>query len=145
MRSAERETINGYCMRCQDMRALRPADMHEILMRNGRPALRGLCPTCGARIQVIGGKVKREQGDRAAADRAIVDWLQQTLLDDDAWADIYLRRLPPDGVDPRTLIQVEVAYHRGRRIAAAAETLGDALRALRGETPKMGKSGWRWS
>lgn len=42
----------GYCVKCKAKREIR--DAKDIVMKNGRPATQGLCPTCGTKIFKIG-------------------------------------------------------------------------------------------
>jgi uncharacterized Zn-binding protein involved in type VI secretion len=42
----------GYCVKCKEKREIK--DAQSIVMKNGRPATQGLCPTCGTKIFKIG-------------------------------------------------------------------------------------------
>lgn len=45
----------GYCVRCKAKRPI--ADAVEETMKNGRKAVKGKCPTCGAvMFKILGGK-----------------------------------------------------------------------------------------
>jgi hypothetical protein len=45
----------GYCVRCKAKKEI--ADAVEELMKNGRKAIKGKCPTCGAvMFKILGGK-----------------------------------------------------------------------------------------
>lgn len=47
--------IEGYCVKCKAKRSL--ADAVEELMKNGRKAVKGKCPVCGAvMFKILGGK-----------------------------------------------------------------------------------------
>lgn len=46
-------TIIAYCVKCKQQRPM--IDAHKIVMKNGRPAIRGTCGSCGARMNRIGG------------------------------------------------------------------------------------------
>lgn len=35
----------GYCVKCKAKQEME--DVQEITMKNGRPALKGVCPVCG--------------------------------------------------------------------------------------------------
>lgn len=47
----EREII-AYCVKCKQKRKMLKA--HEVVMKNGRPAMRGVCSVCGTRLNRIG-------------------------------------------------------------------------------------------
>ena len=42
----------GYCVKCRTKREMK--DAKPITMKNGRPATRGICPTCGTKMFRIG-------------------------------------------------------------------------------------------
>jgi Zn finger protein HypA/HybF involved in hydrogenase expression len=45
----------GYCVRCKAKKEI--ADAAEEVMKNGRRAIKGKCPTCGAvMFKILGGK-----------------------------------------------------------------------------------------
>ena len=44
--------MDGYCMKCREKRTMN--DTEQITMKNGRPATRGICPVCGAKMFKIG-------------------------------------------------------------------------------------------
>jgi len=45
----------GYCVKCKAKKEI--ADAFEEVMKNGRKAIKGKCPTCGAvMFKIIGGK-----------------------------------------------------------------------------------------
>lgn len=45
----------GYCVKCKAKRPV--ADGVEETMKNGRKAVKGKCPTCGAvMLKILGGK-----------------------------------------------------------------------------------------
>jgi len=46
----------GYCVKCKAKREI--ADAQEVTMKNGRPALKGKCPTCGTGMYKILSKKK---------------------------------------------------------------------------------------
>ncbi len=35
----------GYCVKCKAKKAM--VDAQKVTMKNGRPAMKGKCPTCG--------------------------------------------------------------------------------------------------
>ncbi|HEX7737860.1 MAG TPA: alpha/beta fold hydrolase [Ktedonobacteraceae bacterium] len=45
--------IIAYCVKCKQRRPMQ--DAHEVIMKNGRPAMRGVCPVCGTGLNRIGG------------------------------------------------------------------------------------------
>jgi hypothetical protein len=45
----------GYCVKCKAKKAI--VDAVEELMKNGRKAIKGKCPTCGTvMFKILGGK-----------------------------------------------------------------------------------------
>lgn len=45
----------GYCVKCKSKKEI--VDAVEELMKNGRKAIKGKCPTCGAvMFKILGGK-----------------------------------------------------------------------------------------
>ncbi len=45
----------GYCVKCKSKKEI--ADAAEELMKNGRKAIKGKCPTCGVvMFKILGGK-----------------------------------------------------------------------------------------
>ena len=44
--------MQGYCVKCRG--SLEMKDAEQITMKNGRPATRGVCPTCGTKMFRIG-------------------------------------------------------------------------------------------
>jgi hypothetical protein len=47
--------IEGYCVKCKAKRAI--SDAVEEQMKNGRKAVKGKCPVCGAvMFKILGGK-----------------------------------------------------------------------------------------
>ena len=46
---------DGYCVKCKAKKPI--ADAMEETMKNGRKAVKGKCPTCGAvMFKILGGK-----------------------------------------------------------------------------------------
>lgn len=46
----------GYCVKCKAKKEI--AEAFEEIMKNGRKAIKGKCPSCGAvMFKIIGGKV----------------------------------------------------------------------------------------
>lgn len=59
----------GYCNKCKVKRDI--VDAVEVIMKNGRRAIKGKCPTCATVIfKIIGGKVNRTQTENEAKDVA---------------------------------------------------------------------------
>jgi Domain of unknown function (DUF5679) len=52
--SPEEDTmaVNGYCLKCKTSVEIK--DAQAITMKNGKPATKGTCPTCGTTIFKIG-------------------------------------------------------------------------------------------
>jgi uncharacterized Zn finger protein (UPF0148 family) len=46
--------MEGYCVKCKSKKEIK--DPVEVIMKNGRKALKGKCPTCGTGIFRILGK-----------------------------------------------------------------------------------------
>ncbi|HEV7466512.1 MAG: hypothetical protein QOG45_2514 [Chloroflexota bacterium] len=44
--------VNGYCLKCKT--SVEIQDAQAITMKNGKPATKGVCPTCGTTIFKIG-------------------------------------------------------------------------------------------
>lgn len=45
----------GYCVKCKAKKEI--VDLVEVVMKNGRKAIKGKCPTCGVvMIKILGGK-----------------------------------------------------------------------------------------
>ena len=43
----------AYCVKCKAKREVKNAQ--QITMKNGKPALQGVCPVCGTKVFKIGG------------------------------------------------------------------------------------------
>lgn len=46
----------GYCVKCKAKKQI--ANAQEVTMKNGRPAVQGVCPDCGTRIFCMKGGAK---------------------------------------------------------------------------------------
>jgi hypothetical protein len=44
--------MQGYCVKCRAKREMK--DSKQITMKNGRPAVQGVCPVCGTKMFKIG-------------------------------------------------------------------------------------------
>lgn len=44
--------VTGYCLKCKKSTDIK--DAQAITMKNGKPATKGTCPTCGTTIFKIG-------------------------------------------------------------------------------------------
>ncbi len=42
----------AYCMKCRQKREIKNA--RSVVLKNGRPAIQGVCPVCGTKIFRIG-------------------------------------------------------------------------------------------
>jgi uncharacterized Zn finger protein (UPF0148 family) len=52
----------GYCVKCKAKKEI--ADAVEELMKNGRKAIKGKCPTCGVvMFKILGGKATAPAGE----------------------------------------------------------------------------------
>lgn len=45
-------TVTAYCVKCKAKRDMK--DPQEIKMKNGKPAVQGVCPVCGTKMFKIG-------------------------------------------------------------------------------------------
>ena len=55
----------GYCVKCKAKKEI--ADAVEELMKNGRKAIKGKCPTCGVvMFKILGGKAAPSESAKAA-------------------------------------------------------------------------------
>lgn len=43
--------MQAYCLRCRTKREMR--DARQVTLKNGRPAIQGVCPECGAKMYRI--------------------------------------------------------------------------------------------
>lgn len=48
--------VEGYCVKCKTKREMK--DATEVTMKNGKPAVQGICPECGTKIFKIGAMKK---------------------------------------------------------------------------------------
>ena len=56
----------GYCVKCKAKKEI--ADAVEEVMKNGRKAIKGKCPTCGVvMFKILGGKAAPASADPAPA------------------------------------------------------------------------------
>nr|ALS91475.1 putative Helix-turn-helix domain of transposase IS66 [uncultured bacterium] len=44
--------VEAYCMKCKEKKTMK--DAHEVKMKNGKPAVQGVCPDCGTKMFKIG-------------------------------------------------------------------------------------------
>jgi Zn finger protein HypA/HybF involved in hydrogenase expression len=45
----------AYCVKCKAKKEM--AKAQEVTMKNGRPAMQGVCPDCGTKLfRIMGGK-----------------------------------------------------------------------------------------
>jgi len=49
------KTVTGYCVKCREKRDMK--DPEVVTLKNGKPACKGICPTCGTKMFRI-GKIK---------------------------------------------------------------------------------------
>ena len=60
LESEGKRDTEGYCVKCWDVREI--TDPQRVTLSNGRPALKGTCPLCGARMTRIVKAEKTDQG-----------------------------------------------------------------------------------
>ncbi len=46
--------LEAYCVKCREKREIK--DEKEVTMKNGRPAVEGVCPVCGTKLFRMVGK-----------------------------------------------------------------------------------------
>ena len=44
--------MEAYCLKCREKREI--TNPEQVTLKNGRPATRGDCPTCGTKVYRIG-------------------------------------------------------------------------------------------
>lgn len=44
--------VEAYCVKCRAKREMK--DPHEVVLKNGRHAIAGVCPVCGTKMFRIG-------------------------------------------------------------------------------------------
>ena len=44
--------MQAYCLKCRQTREMRNAE--QVVMKNGKPATKGVCPVCGTKMYRIG-------------------------------------------------------------------------------------------
>lgn len=51
----------AYCVKCREKREIKNAE--DVTMKNGRPAVQGVCPICGTKLfrMVSGGAAAKEE------------------------------------------------------------------------------------
>lgn len=47
--------VEAYCMKCKAKGEM--AEPQQVTMKNGKPALQGVCPKCKTKMFKIGGKL----------------------------------------------------------------------------------------
>lgn len=47
-------SVEGYCVKCKSKKKIK--DAAEVIMKNGRKAMKGKCPDCGTGMYRIMGK-----------------------------------------------------------------------------------------
>jgi len=56
----------GYCVKCKASKEI--AETVEVVMKNGRKAIKGKCPTCGTvMFKILGGKAAAPTETKPAA------------------------------------------------------------------------------
>ena len=51
--------MQAYCLKCRDHRDITEAE--EVTLKNGRPAIKGKCGTCGANVSRLGKATPEEE------------------------------------------------------------------------------------
>ncbi|MEM3444899.1 MAG: DUF5679 domain-containing protein [Thermoplasmata archaeon] len=46
--------VEAYCMKCR--KKVEMKDAQKITMKNGKPAMQGVCPNCGTKVFKIGAQ-----------------------------------------------------------------------------------------
>jgi NAD-dependent SIR2 family protein deacetylase len=41
----------AYCVKCKEKKKMN--DEHQVVSKNGRPMLKGICPTCGGKLNLF--------------------------------------------------------------------------------------------
>lgn len=41
----------AYCVKCKEKRAMK--DAQQVLMKNGKPSMQGMCTVCGTKLNLI--------------------------------------------------------------------------------------------
>lgn len=41
----------AYCVKCKQKREMK--DAHQVTMKNGKPAMQGVCSTCGTKLNLL--------------------------------------------------------------------------------------------
>jgi len=52
---SEQSEVTAYCVKCREKRVMK--DLESVTLKNGKPASKGICPTCGTKMFRI-GKIK---------------------------------------------------------------------------------------
>lgn len=45
--------VQGYCVKCKKKQEIK--DAKNVKLKNGKPAVKGVCPKCGTKMFRIGG------------------------------------------------------------------------------------------
>ena len=51
-RGTRRQTMKAYCFKCRKMKEMRNPE--KVTLKNGLPATKGICPSCGTKMSKIG-------------------------------------------------------------------------------------------
>jgi hypothetical protein len=44
----EKRIVEAYCVKCKAKRLMK--DTQEVVLKNGRPAIKGICTVCGTKV-----------------------------------------------------------------------------------------------
>jgi len=47
--------MEGYCVKCKAKREIK--NPTQVTLKNGKPAIRGVCSVCGTKIFIVGKKL----------------------------------------------------------------------------------------
>lgn len=60
--------MNAYCLKCRKMREMKSAK--SVTMKNGRPAMKGVCVKCGTKMmKIVSGTAKKSKKSRGTRKR----------------------------------------------------------------------------
>ncbi len=60
--------MEARCMKCKVNVEIK--DPEDVVMKNGRTAVKGVCPTCGTKVFRITGKKKEEEAEEKKEEEA---------------------------------------------------------------------------
>ena len=61
--------VEAYCVKCREKREIK--DPKEVTMKNGRPAMEGVCPVCGTKLfRMLSGGGSKADGAKTESKAA---------------------------------------------------------------------------